>query len=130
LGTGTYLRQSSLRQVPARPKLPNLVENLRQSGQRFQQHRQQTSALSATGRSYRYAEAFLWLAGCGKDGCFEREEVESVGEIELLGEEGGDPLVSFGEVWARGVHQEVDLEERDLVGEVWVRDLREREEEE
>jgi hypothetical protein len=125
----TYLRQSSLRQIPARPKLPNFVKNLRQSSQCFQQHRQQTRALGATGCSHGYAEAFLWFAGSGEDGRFEREEVEGVGEIELLGEEGGYPLVGFGEVWAQRVHEEVYFEEGDLVGEVWVGDLGEGEEE-
>jgi hypothetical protein len=77
----TYLRQSSLRQFPTRPKLPNLIEDLRQSGQSFQQNRQQARSLGATCCSYGDAEAFLWFAGCGEDGCFEREEVEGVGEV-------------------------------------------------
>ena len=38
-------------------------------------------------------------------------------------------MVGFGEVWARRVHQKVDLEEGDLVGEVRIGDLRERKEE-
>lgn len=50
-------------------------------------------------------------------------------EIELFGEESGDLLVGFGEIGARRVHQEVDLEERDLVREVWVGDLGEGEKE-
>jgi hypothetical protein len=38
-------------------------------------------------------------------------------------------LVSFGKIRAGRMHEEVDLEEGDLVGEIWVGDLREGEEE-
>jgi hypothetical protein len=69
----TYLRQRRFHDLSSWPKLANFVQDFRQSSQGFQQHGNQTCALSTTGCPYCYAEAFLGLAGGSKDTCLESE---------------------------------------------------------
>lgn len=112
----TYLRQSGLDDFPRGAEFPDFVENARQLSQRFEENGHETRSLGAAGCSDCEAEAFFGFACGGEDACFQREEVEGLGEVCAgAGEEGGDFGESVGELFR--ADQEVDFQEGDLLGE-------------
>lgn len=124
----TYRRQSSFHNLLRSAKFADLVQDLCQRSQRFEQNGHQPCALSTACCSHCYAEAFLWFSSSREDCCLEGKKVQGLREVSSGGEKRRNFAVSSGQIRVCRAHQKGDFENGDLVGQVRVGNLRQRDE--